>query len=505
MNQQTSILAELLARANGGEPLSVLHETAILLSRPDWSVVEQFELWRTRCRAYFRADDYASGLYCADQMSALAAEDGSVGRTVQALGHRAEAHVNLKDVNAALSTLLDAEVLLAGTAEVDAELARSRYGLANSYTDLSFYELAVNHCRASVAQLSTLGTHPDYLAAATLNLAIMELDWAIELFRSGAPLRELALQRDLIEQARKHLRDHQAMPAHQRGGLKARCAEFRAIADALVDPDGGRHEIARILDEHPFMDRNDRVYLLGALARAQRSSGHPEEAVGTARLAVELLAEPGVFPNTARGALYEQHQAQLAIGREGAVESDQYVKACEQAVWEHRATARQGFLARLELHSVTIDRERHRAIARQDPLTGALNRRALTDWLAAHPVGPAFIAVIDVDRFKAFNDNFGHEAGDAVLCALADNLRAAVRSDDIVVRYGGDEFVIAGRGSLADAARLRARIHVGLASPLPQTENVHLSVGIAAAGAQEATRGLVAAADADMFLHKRRR
>ena len=505
--QQFSMLADLLARANGGDPLSVIADTGQLLSQSGWSTVESFELWRTRCRAQFRADDYVAGLRCTDEMSALAAQDGNVGRILQALGHRAEAHVNLKDINAALDVLLEAEVILAGRLDVDAEIARSRYGLANSYTDLSFYELAVSHCRDAVEQLIELGTHPEYLATATLNLAIMELDWAVELYRTGTPAAEVDVQRALVDQAREHLRGHQLMPAAYRGGLDARCAEFQAIADAFVDPRGGRDAIARILQEHPFMDRNDRAYMTAALARAHRLSGHFREAVDVAREAMDLLGDPGVFPNTARGVLHELHQAQIASRDGEFLESDQYVRACEQALWEHRLNALQGFLARRDLHRMAIDRERHRAIARQDPLTGALNRRALTDWLTAHPMGPAFLAVIDVDQFKTFNDNYGHDAGDAVLCALADNLRAAVRSDDMVVRYGGDEFVIVGRGSLSDAARLRTRIHAGLPDPLPElpAADIRVSVGIAAVGSEHPTSGLVTAADADMFVHKRGR
>ena len=86
--------------------------------------------------------------------------------------------------------------------------------------------------------------------------------------------------------------------------------------------------------------------------------------------------------------------------------------------------------------------------ARTDPLTGLLNRRGLEEILS--PVSEkkdvlrqAFaVFMLDVDRFKRYNDQFGHLSADRVLEHLANILKAAVRDPDLVARYGGDEFVI---------------------------------------------------------------
>lgn len=82
----------------------------------------------------------------------------------------------------------------------------------------------------------------------------------------------------------------------------------------------------------------------------------------------------------------------------------------------------------------------HRA-ALTDPLTGLGNRRALLELLEGAPeaLGAVFV---DVDRFKDVNDSFGHETGDRVLVRVAEMLTAACRSSELVVRYGGDEFVV---------------------------------------------------------------
>ncbi len=83
-----------------------------------------------------------------------------------------------------------------------------------------------------------------------------------------------------------------------------------------------------------------------------------------------------------------------------------------------------------------------------DPMTGLSNRRFLEEYvdtlLAATERHKAHLAILmlDLDYFKMVNDNYGHDAGDAVLKALAKALRQAVRASDLVIRYGGEEFLI---------------------------------------------------------------
>ncbi|MEO0813305.1 MAG: GGDEF domain-containing protein [Myxococcota bacterium] len=94
------------------------------------------------------------------------------------------------------------------------------------------------------------------------------------------------------------------------------------------------------------------------------------------------------------------------------------------------------------------------AIAYEDALTSLPNRRALDELLARYQPfdsdEPA-VAVIDIDHFKSFNDRFGHACGDAVLRHVAEVMRTVVRSDDIIGRWGGEEFVAILRNS--DGAR----------------------------------------------------
>ena len=108
-------------------------------------------------------------------------------------------------------------------------------------------------------------------------------------------------------------------------------------------------------------------------------------------------------------------------------------------------------------------------VARTDPLTGLLNRRGLEEILNPESeeqdvLKQAFaVFMLDVDRFKRFNDQFGHLSADKVLEHLANILKAAVRNPDLVARYGGDEFVIIVPDVTADEAvqlaeRLREQV-----------------------------------------------
>ena len=84
----------------------------------------------------------------------------------------------------------------------------------------------------------------------------------------------------------------------------------------------------------------------------------------------------------------------------------------------------------------------------RDGLTGLFNRHFMAialerEWhRALRSTTPLAVLMLDVDHFKAFNDAFGHEAGDAVLREVADCFRQSVRTEDVVCRYGGEEFVI---------------------------------------------------------------
>jgi diguanylate cyclase (GGDEF)-like protein len=120
---------------------------------------------------------------------------------------------------------------------------------------------------------------------------------------------------------------------------------------------------------------------------------------------------------------------------------------------------------------------------------------------------PVTLAVLDLDDFKPVNDTYGHHTGDAVLQAVAERLHDAVREDDLVVRFGGDEFAIvfADGTSPDNATRLSERICTAIDAPITLdsgiTISVRASIGVATAPADE----VVHDADAALYQAKRRK
>ncbi|MGD9620454.1 MAG: diguanylate cyclase [Mycolicibacterium sp.] len=153
-------------------------------------------------------------------------------------------------------------------------------------------------------------------------------------------------------------------------------------------------------------------------------------------------------------------------------------------------------------------------LARFDALTGLTNRgetisrleSALAD--ARSPGAELGVLFCDVDRFKAVNDTWGHNAGDVVLSTLADRIRGCVRHGDTVGRTGGDEILVLlpGLHSLDEAAHVAEKIRRSAAEPVrhcASTFNVTLSIGVTLAVQGEPASATTARADEAMYQAKR--
>jgi len=110
-----------------------------------------------------------------------------------------------------------------------------------------------------------------------------------------------------------------------------------------------------------------------------------------------------------------------------------------------------------------------RGLAERDALTGLYNRRHIeTSLKAIGSIGSGFgLLFLDLDQFKAVNDTYGHAVGDTVLRQVATRLLTAVRAQDIVARFGGDEFAIllTSKASHEDAEQIARRINGSIAKP----------------------------------------
>lgn len=146
-----------------------------------------------------------------------------------------------------------------------------------------------------------------------------------------------------------------------------------------------------------------------------------------------------------------------------------------------------------------------KALARTDELTGLPNRRAWDEELrrelalATREGRPLCVAVLDLDRFKRFNDRYGHDAGDVLLKSSARAWKDQLRASDFLARHGGEEFAIVLMGHTPDEAVAVAERLRG-ATPSSQT----CSVGVAFWDGVEAADEIVRRADAALYVAKRR-
>jgi diguanylate cyclase (GGDEF)-like protein len=156
-------------------------------------------------------------------------------------------------------------------------------------------------------------------------------------------------------------------------------------------------------------------------------------------------------------------------------------------------------------------------LATMDPLTGAYNRRtfheiAERELARARRAGqPLSIVMVDVDGFRAVNDKHGQKVGDEVLQRFADLLRSALRKEDMVVRYGGDEFVVLlpevpGPGAGVVAGRIRRAVAAAPIEAGGQSFAITASLGVAARldEGPESIEGLLERAGSALALAKER-
>ncbi len=128
-----------------------------------------------------------------------------------------------------------------------------------------------------------------------------------------------------------------------------------------------------------------------------------------------------------------------------------------------------------------------RNMAARDPMTDLLNRRGLLEALQlyfnARNAAPAYLLLMDVDHFKRINDTYGHQAGDDVICHVADLLRSTVRHGDLTGRIGGEEFVAIcfetdDEGIMHLAERLRASVESQATKVAGSDHLLHCTVSI---------------------------
>ncbi|MGB5831021.1 MAG: diguanylate cyclase [Thiohalocapsa sp.] len=152
--------------------------------------------------------------------------------------------------------------------------------------------------------------------------------------------------------------------------------------------------------------------------------------------------------------------------------------------------------------------------ARTDPLTGLMNRRAMLEQLEFQAArfrrtnATFSVLLADLDRFKHVNDLFGHDAGDRALVETAEALSQGLRPQDLVSRWGGEEFLCLLPDSglaaaLVVAERIRARVATQSLCVGDNPLNLTLSIGVASFGPDQSVRHCIKAADVALYQAKR--
>jgi diguanylate cyclase (GGDEF)-like protein len=170
-------------------------------------------------------------------------------------------------------------------------------------------------------------------------------------------------------------------------------------------------------------------------------------------------------------------RTQAADDREAASE-DRVLSARERAAFSIDELTR---AHRREAGIVELEREIARAKRTRQPFT---------------------LAFVDVDDLKGTNDSLGHAAGDQLLRETADSIRAHLRSYDLIIRFGGDEFLCA----LLDVTMIEAAKRFSLVNEdLAATQQASITVGLTELQADDALKDLIARADATMYKEKQPR
>lgn len=241
----------------------------------------------------------------------------------------------------------------------------------------------------------------------------------------------------------------------------------------------------------------------------------PQQRIAAFDLIAEIEEERGRY----RAALHAYRSARTladdlqASGRSRAIEINIAERtaqlAAESVMLEAQNTALTRSMSELQsLHEQVVE------LSIRDDLTGLYNRRHLLEqgdallWLAKQTGQPLSMIVVDVDHFKAVNDHYLHSVGDEVLRDVANILVAHTRSNDIVGRYGGDEFIALlpntdAAGAARIAERIRQRVEGHDWSHVAQDLTLSVSIGAAEAADEHDATLLFHQADAQLYAAKR--
>ncbi|MGI8626373.1 MAG: diguanylate cyclase domain-containing protein [Geodermatophilaceae bacterium] len=419
-----------------------------------------------------------------------------------------ETNPQAADLDSILHDLAQAEAMLANEVTEGFVLASAHNCLGAGYHELRLYELAGPHFEAAfAAATATTDVIVDRAAASLVNLAVMHLNWTLELLRIGdgaGASENCVIAAGHAAMALEYAATDDAKPYAAHAGVLLACADTNGGDDQAV--------VMRIRDALKALEgqgnRESHAFALPFLARALDRAGQHSDALNAAEQAISALPEYATWL-TASAAYHTQATLLAQSGSDSARAALAYGNQLTETLWHQRLRTLHHARSLQVLERVTHERDRVRVLANTDALTGVGNRRAFDDRMAelgTSATDTAVVAMIavDVDRLKAVNDAHGHEAGDRILQVVAGALTGQVRSGDLVARLGGDEFVAVLEGMDRSAAgEVAQRMVNAVSAALGSTLTV--SVGVATGLTSEAGSSLLRAADRAMYAAKQNR
>ncbi|MFF1817401.1 diguanylate cyclase [Kribbella sp. NPDC058245] len=510
----TARIAAAMTRAQSGNPAEAgLEINRLLVELGTDPSHERAAAEYVRAVAAHHATDAVEALDAVDGCIRVARAIDEPGWEANAIAIRIVTLIRTGEGGDSVADLVAAENALSRTRDLGLA-GWAHTGLGYAYDLLRLYELCIPHF-----ELAADGDHvPLGLAEAPainrLNLAESNLRWAHELERLGDTSYDEEIR------VRRRAAHHWAgeavgviVEADLLGYWPIAGRMWLAASDDSTDAGSAAVILKDCRDQLAKLGDLELAAIAGTyLARSYGVAGRLDEAIEAAQRAESDLP-PTSDPPVEALVRHTGVQISAEAGDSGAVTGLQYAQAISRGWWAERLRGLYAVRSALANHELSIRHDAEWRAAREDPLTGVGNRRALDERMSvAHDAGRSIAVIaIDVDNLKVINDSYGHACGDEVLRGVGHLLREQSRAEDVVARAGGDEFVVIldnpdERGARELVERIRAAAErVAEAGVEPWFSMLRLSIGYATSTDGTPVSELLTVADQRMYTDKRLR
>ncbi len=456
-----------VAALERGEALLAAHEAR--LSTEDLLLV--LRCCASGCQS---AGRWLDGLQFAQRALEACRRSGERGKALDRIPFLAingNIHSFLHNYHLAVRSLREA-IMIAEREESQVDIAKLSLGLGSVYSRLGEHDLALTLFERSetlAREYKLTSTHSGALNNVARQL---RLNGKIDVARQKVDGAVALLAGQSQSEWLPYLLHSRSEISIAEGNTDAALTDLRAAATLLRQFQNTPVLLQVLADSADLLaQRGDvdaaRELLLEASELSQSASLHDLRA--RVALARARLAQQQGDASAALAAVDEFLVAQTdahKVELEGQRIATRFVEEVERTEARGRREAEAVSALTLRLLDTQAQAEKAAKLAARDPLTGVLNRSAFEAAVmrvASGPQQPVTLIMLDVDNFKATNDQFGHIAGDAVLSGLVDRMRQSLRANDLLGRFGGDEFLLLCPGvgpriALAIANRMLARI-----------------------------------------------